>query len=122
MQKFTVWRSGSGHLNCWNTLPVYCGEYDAENFIDACKVVAACLDQECFTSYIVDGIMYIESTTSNKNRQKLGRYGFFQTQDAAMTETMKHFSTPQTLTDSLGNTILVDVRLLPNKVEVQYLL
>lgn len=122
MPKFTVWRSGSGHVNCWNTLPICCGEYHAETFMDACIQAAKFLNNECWTSFIVDGIMYVENNAVNRYGQKCGKYGFFQSQEDAMAETMKHFSTPQTITDSIGNTILADVRLSMNEIKIQYFL
>lgn len=122
MPKFTVWRSGSGHVNCWNALPVFCGEYDAKTFIDACKLASAHFDKERWTFYVVNGIMYIESDIRNEYGQKLGRYGFFQTQQDAMLETLNRFSTPQMITDSSGYTVLADVALSPNEITIHYLL
>lgn len=122
MPKYNVWRSGSGRVNCWNPLPVFCGEYSAETFIDACILASEDLDKTLWKFIIKDGVLYIESDMVNQYGKALGLYGYFQTKSAAFRETVAHFSTPQLITDSVGNTISANVSISPDRIVIQNIL
>ena len=92
MPKFTVWRSGSGHVNCWNPLPYNCGEFEADTFIDACKEAIKILcNPECWSVEVVDGVMFIESNETHRFGHRVGRYGLYPNEEDAMEETRRRF-------------------------------
>ena len=92
MPKYTVWRSGTAHMNNWNAKPCNWGEYEADTFLDACQIAFQSLHNfENWKSEIIDGVMFIESDEVRRFGLRLGRFGLYQTKEEALAETKRRF-------------------------------